>query len=135
MEKVVFVKAKFLPLYKTIEKKIPTGEFEKGIFGKKEIYKTEKVSEFDGYSNCLIDGETLASDIQKTIEKLNEEGFKILSISPVESGNYNYSYKEGYISSSARAFIESDKISGTMGYGYGYGYSFTEGVIILASKI
>lgn len=60
-----------------------------------------------------IDTEQLNNDLQAEITKLNNDGYKITSITPVTSGNDSY----------------------RNGVGYGYGYSYTEGLIILAEKL
>ena len=135
MEKVVYVKAKFRPVGRYVTEDVPTGKEEKGFFGQKKIiYEKKKVWEKTGYSDCLIDGELLNEDIQKAINNLNQEGYQVVSITPIQSGGYNYSYKEGNISSSKRILFDTEAVQGTTGYSYGYGFSYTESVIILARK-
>jgi hypothetical protein len=88
-DKVSFVKAKFKPALVKWEKK--HGE---------------------------IDGEQLTWDLQKAIAQLNNDGYEIVSVTPVISGYGTYKAE-----------------TGAFGYSYGYGYSYTEGVIIVARKI
>ena len=124
MNKVVYVSTYGKPVGKNVTKKVPTGEIKKGLFGgEKEV--TRKVTEWEqtGYSDCEIDGERLSHDIQKAIEELNRDGYEVVSVTPVTSGQYNYKYE-------TKALQQSG-----WGYGYGYGYSYTEGVSIVAKKI
>nr|WP_233174427.1 hypothetical protein [Elizabethkingia sp. ASV34] len=83
-----------------------------------------------GWSNSEIDGERLSADINNEIEKWSSQNIKIISISPITSGHYNYQYSSQGISSSKRVFSETEKVSGGGSYGFGYGYSYTEGVLI-----
>ncbi len=124
----VFVKANFKPIGKNIAKKVPTGETKKGLFGgDKEVMK--EVTEFQqtGYSDSEIDGRRLTEDIQSATEKLESDGYEIVSIMPITSGNHFYEWK-------ANGARMDNHCSGGGGYGYGYGYSYTEGVTIIARK-
>lgn len=128
MNKVVYVKAFFKPLgnYKTVE--VPTGETKKGFFGgEKQVYKKEFKWVQTGWSDREIDGERLADDIASAVKELNNQGYEVVSINSVMSGNYYYKCeKEGMSTFGSTT-------SGGWGYGYGYGYSYTEGVIIIAN--
>lgn len=65
----------------------------------------------------MIDGIRLSNDIQANVERLNQDGYKVLNITPITSGTYfekNPTWKL------------LDKAN------YAVGYSYTEGVIILA---
>lgn len=59
-----------------------------------------------------IDAEKLNNDLQLEVSQLNADGYKVLSITPITSGNDNF----------------------RNGVGYGYGYGYTDGLIILAEK-
>ena len=129
MNKVVYVKAYFKPLMKEQTVKVPTGEVKKGLFGgQKEVTRKEKqLVETDEFSDCSVDGERLTADIDQAVAALNNEGYEVISITPVTSGSYQYRY-------------QTDKWVSTTGgwgwgYGYGYGFSMTEGVTILARKM
>lgn len=135
MQKVVLIKSYFRPIGKEVTKKIPTGETKKGLFGgDKKVYRKEKQFEKTGYSDCLIDSERLANDLEMTIDTLNRDGFIVKSITPVTSGNYSYEYQSQGISSSKRILSETESVSGGASYGYGYGYSYTDSLIVLAEK-
>ncbi len=130
MNTVVYVPAFFKAIGENVTKKVPTGETKKGFFGgEKEL--TKEVTEWvqTGYSDKWIDGDRLSKDISKAVSKLNNDGYEVISVTPITSGNYsyNYAYKGAYGSGS---LIEG----GGYGYGYGYGYSYTEGVTIIAKK-
>ena len=125
MNKVVYVNSYFKPLGKTKTVKVPTGEKTKGFFGgEKDVTRKEKQWEQTGWSDCQIDGERLAADIEKAIESLNAEGYELVSVSEAISGNYSWQTNNGRHSG-----------GGGWGYGYGYGYSYTEGVTIVAKKM
>ena len=123
MNKVIYVPSFFKPIGKEVTKKVPTGEKKKGFFGGEKDVTTEvKEWQQTGYSDRWIDGERLANDIANAVSELNKEGFEVVTITPITSGEYNYEWaqqKRGY---------------GGSGYGYGYGYSYTEGVTIVAKK-
>lgn len=117
--KVVYIKARFKPVGKYEKVKIPTGEKKKNIMGSLvDVTREEKQWVQTGFSDCEIDGEVLAQETQEAIAKLNVEGYEVVAITDITSGNYSYRYNE----------------TANFSYGYGYGYSFTEGVIITARK-
>jgi hypothetical protein len=59
-------------------------------------------------SNCRIDGQRLARDIQSTVDQLNEQGYEVVAVTPVTSGMFS-AWSKG-----------------------GLGYSFTEGALVTA---
>lgn len=61
-----------------------------------------------GHSDCLIDGERLANDLQELCNLAHENGHKITSVIPVNSGQHEHNDKS-----------------------YGYGFSLTSGLIVL----
>jgi hypothetical protein len=135
MDKVVYIKAYFRPIGKEVTVNVPTGETKKGLLGgEKQVTRKEKQWKATGWSDCEIDGERLAEDLQKSIEVLNRDGFSIKSITPVLSGAYNYKYQAKGITSSPRLLTETEAVKGGASYGYGYGYSYTESLIIHAEK-
>ena len=124
MNKVVYVNSHFKPVGQIRKFKVPTGVKKKIFLGfEKEVMRKIERWEQTGWSDCEIDGERLANDIEQAINLLNEENYEIVTISETVSGNYNWSFKT------------KDVNSGGAGYGYGYGYSYTEGVTIIAKKV
>lgn len=118
--KSVYVKAKYLALYKEVAKQVPTGEVATSLFNSGEaITKTVHEMEFDKNSDCEIDGEQLTLDVANAVERVISEGFEIISINPVTSGRWAHNHGN----------------SGTGGFGYGYGYSVTDGMSIIAKKL
>jgi hypothetical protein len=111
---------------KKVTKEVPTGEKKKGVCGgEKDV--TQKVTEWQqtGYSDRWVDGERLSVDISNAVAKLNEEGYEVVSVTPLTSGEYNYKWE-----------LHTGGVNlGGGGYGYGYGYSYTEGVTIIAKKV
>lgn len=135
MNKVVLVQCFFKAIGKEVTVKVPTGETKKGLFGRdKEITRKEKQWKQTGWSDCEIDADRLATDLEQVISSLNEEGYRIQSITPVMSGAYNYNYQAEGISSSARVLGNTEAVSGGASYGYGYGYSYTDSLVVIAEK-
>ncbi|SUH09227.1 membrane protein [Salmonella enterica subsp. enterica] len=86
------------PIYKEVTVKVPTGNTKRflGFIDIEEkIRKKEVVQE--GWSDCQVDGERLNEDITRTVDKLNQDGFEVISITPVTSGNWGFKYDSGSI--------------------------------------
>lgn len=126
MNKTVYVPSYFQPIYKEVTVKVPTGNTKRflGLIDIDEKIRKKEVVQ-DGWSDCQIDGERLNNDVGHVIDKLNREGYEVISITPATSGTWAYKYKENTI----------HKGAGKGSYGYGYGYSYTEGVLVLAKKV
>jgi len=78
------------------------------------------------YSNCKIDTEKLAHDLQAAITALNLQGFKVVQVLPITSGDYHFS-----------DHVSDPHLLGsgvTTEGGYGYGFSYTDSLIILAES-
>ena len=79
------------------------------------------------YSNCKIDSERLNNDLQLAIESLNTQGYKVVQITPITSGDYNFS-----------DHLSDPHLLGsgvTTEGGYGYGFSYTDSLVILAEQL
>ncbi|HDL8496445.1 hypothetical protein WFN89_20310 [Yersinia enterocolitica] len=126
MNKTVYVPSYFQPIYKEVTIKVPTGNTKRflGLIDIEEKIRKREVIQ-DGWSDCQIDGERLNEDVGRAINKLNREGYEVISITPATSGSWAYKYKQNSIRNG----------NGDGSYGYGYGYSYTEGVMILEKKI
>jgi len=139
MNKVVLVKCFFRPIREEVTVKIPTGEKKKGFFGgEKEVYRREKKWQETGVSDCMVDSSRLASDLEVEIRKLNEDGYVVLSVTPIMSGSYDYDFNSESVSGGGGSFTNGDgynsDVRGGGSYGYGYGYSFTDSLIVVAEK-
>ena len=133
MNKVVYVKAFFKPIVVQKAVDVPTGETKKGFFGgEKQVKRTELKLVQTGSSDREIDGIRLVDDITLAVNKLNYQGYEIVSITDVTSGNY--AFEHNHAGTNSTKGISGYVGGGGWGYGYGYGYSYTEGVIILAQK-
>ena len=121
MDLVVYIPSYFKPLVKEVTAEVPTGETKTTIFGtvKKVKRKQKQWRKTGNWSNCKIDGERLAMDVEKAVRTLNSEGYEVVTIVPAVSGSYSYRFER----------------SNWSGAGYGYGYSYTEGLIIVARKV
>ncbi len=126
MNKVSYVPAYFLPIGEEQIVRVPTGEKKKGLFGEKEVVRKEKQWVQTGYSDCEVDSQRLANDLEEAIKKLNHSGYEVISVTPVMSGKYNYEHNHDYNSYYDGAY--------GWGYGYGYGYSYTDSLIVVAKK-
>lgn len=108
MNKTVYIPAPFKEIREPRTVQVHSGK--RDFLGhERKVIAQEWVSE--GYSDCQIDGKRFQQDVQQAVDSLNEEGFEVISLTPIESGAYNWSAE-----------------------GYSYGYSYTEGIIILARK-
>lgn len=135
MNKVVLVKCYFSPIGKEVTIQIPTGETKKGLFGnEKEITRKSKQWKQTGWSDSKVDSNRLSKDLEEVIATLNNEGYKVQSITPVVSGAYDFKYQAEGITSSARLFGNTEAVKGGASYGYGYGYSYTDSLIVVAEK-
>tara|TARA_R110002012_G_scaffold67545_4_gene175988 strand:- start:791 stop:1000 length:210 start_codon:yes stop_codon:yes gene_type:complete len=68
----------------------------------------------------------LSQSIDKAVSTLNSEGYKVVSVTPITSGEYDWKTKVDTFTGNGE---------GGYGYAYGYGYSYTEGVTIIGEKI
>ena len=126
LNKVVYVPAFFEPVGKNKTIKVPTGEKKKGLFsGEKDVTRKEIQWEQTGWSDCRVDDERLANDLKEIVVALNNEGYEIVSVTPVTSGSYDWKYQ---------VKTGGSGNNGYGGYGYGYGYSFTSSLIVTAKK-
>ncbi|WP_299808516.1 hypothetical protein [uncultured Shewanella sp.] len=105
----------------------------KSYFAKIETDKREemwaakpKTSEFE-YSTCKIDNQRLNTDLQLAIESLNNDGYKVVQITPVLSGDFAF---EDHFSD---PHLLGNGV--TTSGGYGYGFSYTDSLIILAEQV
>lgn len=134
MNKVVFVKARFKPKYGHVDATVQPNEQKKGLFVRRKEQPKEEIKPLQhvGWSDCEIDGVRLAEDLALAVEGLNNEGYEIVSITPITSGNYRYEYNTEGVASAFSLLTGTEKVSGGLNYSYGYGYSYTEGMLILA---
>lgn len=122
MNRVIYLPAHFVPVGKYKTRHEPTGKTEPGMFGfERDV--TVPVEEFvkTGESDCNIDGGRLANDVAKAVAQLNAEGYEVVSVTPLTTGDYHC----GTVSQFG---------SGVEG-AYGYGYSYTKGLILIAKRI
>lgn len=123
MIKTVWVPTRWQKKGKWEEYEEPTGEMKKGIFGEKPVtVKKRRWIELNENSDCLVDGARLAQDMQAAMNSLEEQGFEIIGLSEVLSGQYNWtSYGRSLGNSSADTCAS-------------WGFSITEGIVITAKK-
>jgi len=126
--KTFFVQSEMVETGDFVEKQIGTGEFKKGLFGKKEIMTTEKVWVKSGNSDCFIDGQVTAKKLAEKLAEIEKLGMVVHSVESVISGNWKY--ETGSLMNQHGLIIKNKTNAG--GWGYGYGYSYTSGYIIFA---
>lgn len=122
MIKTVWIKAHNKQKMRQEEYEEPTGEVKKGFLsGAKPIMETKRrwVPIANEYHAHLIDGAQLTRDLEKTLNELEVEGFKILSVTPVISGGYGW---DGYTNTNTDRTAVS------------WGYSITEGFTVVARR-
>ena len=126
LNKTVYVQSYFKAIGREATVQVATGEKKRSFFGgETEITRNATQWQQTGWSDCEIDGERLARELQVAIDKLNHEGYSVISVSPITSGHYDYKYQpNGTLAGSC---------SGG-GFGYAYGYSVTEGLIVIAHR-
>ena len=126
MNKTVYVQSHFRPVGRETKVEISTGEKKRGFFGREsDVTKTETQWQQTGWSDCEVDGERLARELQVEIDRLNSDGYSVVSVSPITSGRYDYRYQPN---GSAAGSCSGG------GFSFGYGYSITEGLIIVAHR-
>jgi len=102
---------------------IEAGEYNRGLFGKQTV--EEDIIE---YSDSEIDGDKFSQLIDDAVKKLNNDGYRVTSITPITSGKFNHH------ANVVRTSNVWEDVDGAHVISYGYGYSYTEGVIILGEK-
>ena len=116
MNKVVFINAYFVPVGEEKEIVVDTGEKKSGFLGTEtSITRKEKKWTQTGFSKSIIDTKRLTEDLNVTVENLNKEGYEVVTVTNVISGEFDY-----------------DNYSGTRTYGYGY--SYTDGLMVVGRK-
>lgn len=115
MNKVVYVEAHFSPIGKNVMKDVPTGETKKHFFGQKPVTEEKMIFQQEGISDSCIDGQRLSDDIAACISELNTNGYEVIAVTPITSGNHRHHW---------------DGANGA----YGYGFSYTTGVNIVGKK-
>ena len=96
MNKVVLVPAPFAVIGENVTEKVFTGERKTGLFGiEKEVTKEVTTWRETGHSDCRIDDEKFAEDIAKATKELNDNGYKVVSIESVISGNWAWNADNG----------------------------------------
>ena len=118
MIKTHFIQSTFGKAIRQQTRSIDTGETKKILFIEHKIKEqhTEMI-ETDISSDSRIDGIALSNAVNKKLSELENNGHKLISITPITSGNYDFQYKE-------------TPTKNTQSYGYGYGFSYTEGLLI-----
>jgi hypothetical protein len=122
MNKVVYLPACFCVegRYETVE--VPTGKTEPGLFGfERNITREEQRFVKTGVSDCDIDATRLANDLARAVADLNTQGYEVVTVTPIISGNHYSEAQHGLV--------------GEIRAGLGYGYSFTKGLIVTARRV
>ncbi len=147
--RVIFINSPFYHLGKCVTKRVQIGEREvvktrsTGFFKTEEYVEKEPVYEerqevvdSGSVSDCRIDGNALATNLKQTIDTLAGEGFEVMSVIPITSGNWNYKTHVGQIWKDVGPALTGHVGHGVepFAWGYGYGYSFTEGLIVTAVR-
>ena len=116
MNRVIYVEACFAPRGKKVMVDVPTGEMKKTFFGQRQVTEEQMVFKKEGMSDSRIDGQRLSEDIAIAINELNNNGYEVIAVTPITSGNHQHHW------------------DGSNGE-YGFGFSYTTGVTIVGKKI
>jgi len=87
------------PVYEYVEEQLPTGH------------------PSDTFPNSAAAGKS----VEKACNQLAEEGYEVISITPILRGVHAHEYNSGNLK----------KGTGHSGFGYGYGYSLTDSLLII----
>ncbi len=133
--KTVFIESKFQEKFRERSVKVATGQTRKNFFGfTVDETRVEKQMVSDGISDCEIDGEHLATELQRLLEEAGQHGFRLVSVTPLISGKW---VGERFrISGGGGALVNG---GGSIGEvkgegGPSYGYSYTEGLVVVLAK-
>lgn len=119
--RVVYIPAKFATVGKRHVVQVPMGKTKSGWFGKQPIMAEETKFEPTGTSDCNINVGQLADEIAADVQVLNEEGYEVVTVTPLITGDYDYRTRWSFWGCAAAD--------------YGYGYSYTKGVVITARRM
>jgi hypothetical protein len=72
------------------------------------------------HSDCEVDSERLARDLDLALTELSNTGFVLKEIIPITSGKYHFEVYSSFLGKDAHP--------------YGYGYSYTDSVIVVGQK-
>ena len=99
MNRTVWIPANFVPAYNDVPR-AQTGDRRPLGGSRTHIeYRREQV----GWSDCVIDGERLQTDLQTAIEKLNSAGYDVLSITAIQSGRHSKALRVDRLGATATA--------------------------------
>ncbi len=119
--RVVCVPASFMPLGKEEVVKVATGETKKSLFGKeKAVMRKEKQWVQTCVSESMVDTIQLEKDLQLACDHLNKDGYEVINISPITSGDNGYQVLH----------TKGGKEKG----GFNYGFSYTSGLMVTAKR-
>ena len=103
----------------------------KGLFNPEKVEQEEPVYEYieedvptGQISDCEIDSIRFGQDIEDACNQLHDQGYNVLSITPVVRGAHQHQYSTG----------KQTKGTGPGAFGFGYGFSLTDSVVILGRK-
>lgn len=111
MNRSVWVPSHWTPTYDEQDVEVPTGRT-RFLRGQETRVEHRRVPA--GESDSIVDGRRLRDDIQAAIDQLNADGYRVVTITPVQSGAHDSEYY----------------MQGAAGYGFGY----TQGVIIIGES-
>ncbi|MEM9280432.1 MAG: hypothetical protein AAGA96_01270 [Verrucomicrobiota bacterium] len=126
--RVVYVPASFRETW--VERKVWTRKKGKdswrSLWGIRfPVFTREERSFKTSTSDCEIDGEQLAEDLRAAVLALNEQGYEVVSVTPITSGQFSPQYD--------RRKRSRNVLRNAMRQ-IGYGYSFTEGMVVVAVR-
>jgi len=128
INRVVYVKAHFKEEWVERRVLVPLEGHRISILGRwsmpirfQRVTKDVKVAT----SDCEIDGERLTEDIRAATLALNEQGYRVVSVSPITSGQFSPRFDK---KSRSRNLMRNAMRQ------IGYGFSYSEGVVVIGEK-
>jgi len=127
--RVVYVKARFREHWVEKSVLVPAGEPYR-LFGRFALPRWRRTRQEVkiATSDCEIDGERLAEDVRAAVLALNEQGYAVVTVTEVTSGQFSPRFDRASRSSRSRLMMRNAMRQ------IGYGYSHTEGVVIVAAQ-
>ncbi len=123
-----YVRARMEPIFRIEKTKNQIGTRKvlkrKGLVGKRveveEPVFEEIRHETGDFSDVRVDYQQLTEMLEQVCEEMERAGYNVISITPINEGNYRYK--------------SDSNASSTLAWAWGYGYSLTRGAVIVGRR-
>lgn len=100
----------------------------------KTVMVESKVYGDDTATSVNVDMAQLDQDLNAAIEQLAEEGYEVMTITPITAGTGAWKVDTINPKNFMNRIFSKDT-TGNAVYSYGYGFSYTQGFVILAKQL